>query len=199
MGLLPITLDTARRKIVISPSNSDEFLLGNIYQEDILQIQFQAIKPTGNVIGSNRYEVLNLTGYALDICVAAVKGTPLAQATTFTISADGKTLEGDFNLNTAGINALADGASLYFEVNLSYASKPTRAQQVVTYVKAACVSGSLVAVPTDTALGSLAADRTYVRKEGRAGEAIILTSADGTKKGILYWHDDNSFRAEPIT
>ncbi len=198
MGLLPINLDVARRKFIISANNEDEFLIGQVYQEDILQIEFNAYKPTGNVYGPNRYERVSLTGYALEICLAASAGPPLATASTFTISADGYTLSGDFYLNTAGISALSDGAALIWETNLSLAGKPHRAQQIVTYKKSACIASSLIPLPGDTALGTLSADRTYVRKQGRAGEGFVLMSADATKQIFCYCDNDGAFKADQI-
>lgn len=198
MGLLPLHNDVARRIFVISANNEDEFLIGRLYQEDILQIEFDALKPTGNVFGPNRYEVLNLTGYALEICVALTPGTPLAVANTFTIDALGQKLTGDLNLNTVGISALGDRTQLILEVNLSLGGKPHRTQQAVEYRKAACISGSLIPTPGDTALGSIAADRTYVRKAGRAGEGYTLMSPDGTKQCFCYMGDDGVFHADAI-
>lgn len=196
MALLDLYFDLQTKRLVFSTTNARTVNLPDMYREDVFTIGFRAVKRVRS-IGNPLFEAVTLTGYALTISIGSADSA-LAQATSFTLSDSDKLMTGTLTLSTAGINALSDGSISIFEIKLSSATETYRGQFPVTIRKSVATSGALVSVIADTALGMLEADRTYVRKQGRAGEKIILTSEDGTKSGLIYWDNDGSFRAEAI-
>lgn len=199
MALLDLYFDLQTKRLVFSETNGRTATLPELYREDSFTIGFRALKRV-RIVGTPLFERVNLSSYSLTISVGSAD-TPLAQAgpSAWTVSDSGTLMTGTLSLNTAGINALADGTITLFEIKLSSGGEPYRGQFNVTIRKSIATSGALVSVGTDVALGVAEADRTYARHVGRAGEAIILTSDDGLKQGILRWDNDGSFRAEPIT
>jgi len=197
MALLALYNDVSLLDFVQGLRDPDPAVLPTLKQEDILHIEYQALKPTQNPLAP--YSLVALTGYSLTISVGPV-GAPVAQQSSFTLAADGYTLVGSLSLNTAGFSALTDGSSTLFEATLMQGSTAVmRTQRTLTVRKSVYVAAALVPIAGDTALGRFEADRLYLRKDGANGEAWLSRSADGTKSNILYTHDDGSFRIEPIT
>lgn len=195
-ALLPLFFVPNTGKLVYGETSPEPFSIPDLYQEDQLRISLVALNRISQI--SPFFERINLNGYSLTISVGTA-GTVRAQQATFTLDATGA-LVGSLDLNTAAITALADGASQKFEIILTNgATTKHRAQWPVTIRKSVSISGALVSPPADTALGRLEALRTYVLKEGASGDGVILTSPDGSKKGYLYWGDDNALHAEPIS
>lgn len=195
-SLLPLFFDVLNKRLVMSQTNPDPFLVPALYQEDSYVIDFTALLPTGNPFVPI-YNRLNLAGYQLQISVGSA-AVINASATVWIPNADNTVLTGTLAMNTAGINGLADGASQLFEIRLFDGTNYNRGQQNVTIRKSVAVTGALIQPAQGTALSTDEAARVYARKEGRAAEAIILTSASGLKRCILYCHDDGSFRGEPL-
>ena len=198
VSLLAINLDATIGALVFSKTNPTPITLPVLYSEDRLDLEVALLKRVG-VASTPFYEVQTLTGWALTVAVGT-SGTPLAQQATWTANADNTLLRGVLDLNTSGVNALTDGQTVTFEVKFSNETTGTthRVQVTVSIRKSVLTTGVLAEPAGDAALGRLEAKRTYVLKQGAAGEGIVLTSADGTKQGLLYWDDDGSFRAEPI-
>ncbi len=197
MAVLPLWFDVVNRRLVVSATNPDPWLLPTLYQEDVYEIEFGALRPTG--LPTNPYfSRVNLAGHSLAISIGSA-ATVHASATTWTPSSDSLLLSGSLSLNTAGIAALADGAQVIFEVKLTSATGPIRSQSTVQVRKAVNVAGSLVPVAGDTALGFLEADRLYVRKEGRPGEGFILRSEDGTQMAYIQLTNTGTLEASPLS
>lgn len=200
MGLLAFSFDTINRKLLPGSNSFDSFVLGTLYQEDILDLDIAALRPTGNLFAPF-FERILLNGYDLRVSIGT-PGVELAAVNSFALSDDGYRLLGQLNLNTTGINTLlatAD-ASATFEVILSLgATVRHRTSQAIALKRSVYTAGSLVPPVSDSALGVLQADRTFARKEGRAGEGIILVSPDGTKKLFLYVDDDGVLQSPQIT
>lgn len=197
MVLLPLYFDVVSKTLVFSETNPRTFRLPDLYEEDKISIEFRALKRVRETV-SPFFERVTLAGWSLEISVGSA-GTILANATSWSISDSNTLLTGTLDLATAGISALPSGTSKTFEIKLSTGGFPYRGQFDCTIYKSVSIASSLSPVVNDTALGVLEADRTYLRKEGRAGEGILLTSDDGLAKGLLYWHNDGSFRAEAVT
>lgn len=170
-------------------------------QEESLSLSISAITQISQFTAP-LYELKTLTGCSCRVSVGTA-GSSLAEAgpSDFTVDVTGTKFNGTLNLNTAGINALTDRQSgVYFEILITEASGATFGRRFPVFIeKAVYLAGTLTVPAGDTALGKLEAARTFVKKEGAAGDGFILTSEDGTRKGILYWHNDGSFRAEPIS
>ena len=198
MALLNLFFELQTKRLVFSETNGRSIALPDLYREDSFSIDFRALQRI-RTIGTPLFNRVNLSTYSLTISVGTAADTPLAQASSWVVSDSGTLMTGTLNMSTAGINALADGTSALFEVKLSSGTEAYRGQFTVIIRKSLATSGSIVSVVSDIALGVSEADRTYVRHEGRAGEAIILTSDDGLQKAILRVDNDGSCRFEPIT
>ena len=197
MALLNLYFDLQTKRLVFSETNGRSAIIPDLYREDSFTIAFRALKRL-RTIGTPLFERVNLAGYSLTISIGSADNA-LAQATSWTLSDSDTLMTGTLNMPTAGINALADGASSLFEIKLSSGTEAYRGQFGVVIRKSVATSGAIVSVIADVALGVAEADRTYVRHEGRPGEAIVLTSDDGLVKAILRVDNDGSCRFERIT
>lgn len=197
MALLDLYFELQNKRLVFSESNPRTFVLPDLYREDRFTINFRALKRVRST-SAPFFERVSLTSFALTIAIGTAD-TPLASASSWTASDNDTLLTGTLDLQTAGINALADGASSIFEIKLSIGGEPYRGQFPVTIRKSVSTSGALNPVVNDTALGVLEADRTYLRKEMRAGEGILWQSADALQLAIEYLHNDGSHRFEAVT
>jgi hypothetical protein len=197
-ALLPICFVTNDGGLVYSRSNQTGFVIPPLYQEDGLPLEVSAVKRI-NHSPDVPFEVINLAGYALKISIGTANSI-LATQEAWTLSADGTSLSGTLDLNTAAINALADTyTSARFEIRLNNGVSFFRGQFEVVIKKSVALAGAVNPVVSDTALGRLEAARTYMKKEGAPGEGFILTSADNLKKCFEYLHNDGGRRSEPLT
>ena len=190
-NLLRLYFNTTEKQLVFSETDATPIRLPDIYQEDILSIEFMALSRVRQL--PPFFERLNLAGLNLIISIG-IAGTVHASQNVWTANGDNTILTGDINLNTAGINALADGASLIFEILLD----DYRGHFTVTYRKSVRLAASVVSVPGEVALSKTEATRVYVARQGAAGAGIILTSPDGLKKRILVVLNDGTFQALPF-
>jgi len=198
MALLDLYFEVLSKTLVFSETNPRTFRLPDLNEEDKITIQFRALKKIRESVAPF-FERISLASYDLQISVGSANSI-LASASSWTISDSNTLLTGTLDLATAGISALADGTTKTFEIKLSSGgTEAWRGQFVVTIRKSVSIASSLNPVVNDTALGVNEADRTYMRKEGRAGEGWLVTSEDGLSRGLLYWHNDGSFRAEAVT
>jgi hypothetical protein len=197
MALLNLYFDVSSKRLVFSESNPRSVELPPFFEEDKFEIAFRALRRVKDV-GPTFFERVALAAYSLTISIGD-DTTILASASSWTISDSNNLLTGTLDLATAGISALADNTSKTFEIKLSTGGFPYRGQATCVIRKSVSTSGSLNPVVGDTAIGILETDRTYMRKEGRPGEGHMLVSEDGLSKGLLYWHNDGSFRAEAVT
>jgi hypothetical protein len=197
MALLPLNFEILSKRLVFTETQPRTFQLPELHEEDKFEIAFRALKRVRDTTAPF-FERVNLASYSLQITVGD-DTTILASASSWTISDSNTLLTGTLDLATAGISALADASVRTFEIKLSIGGFPYRMQTACTIRKSVATSGSLNPVVNDTAIGVLEVDRTYARKEGRAGEGHLLVSEDGLSKGLLYWHNDGSFRAESVT
>lgn len=196
MALLPLYWDVVNKRFVFSETNPRHFMLPELHQEDSITIEFRALKKIREAM-LPFFEVVTLSGYDLLLSVGSAASI-LASAGSWVPSSDNKTLSGTLDLNTAGINALADGTAQIFEVRLFDGTNYYRGQTSCTIRKSVATTGTLQAVVNDIALGKREASRTYVKKEMAAGEGILWQSASG-RKWIEYMHDDGSKRVEEVT
>lgn len=165
-------------------------------QEEIVPLQIGVIRRISE-IDAPLFESVQIAGWSLRASIG-VAGTAYVTQNAWTVV--NNMFTGSLALNVAAINALTDEQSgVYLDLLFNAASEPYRGRFPVRIQKAIWLTGTLVAPAGDLALGTLEASRLYVRKEGAAGDSIILTSASGLKKIILYCDDDGSFRSEPIT
>lgn len=194
---LPLNFDIVSKRLVFNELNPRVFQLPEFNEEDTFEIEFRALKRVRESVAPF-FERVSLASYSLQISIGSANSI-LASATSWTISDGNTLLTGTLDLATAGISALADNTTKTFEIKLSIGGSPYRGQATCVIRKSVSIAASLNPVVNDTAIGVLEVDRTYLRKEGRAGEGVLLTSDDGLARGLLYWHNDGSFRAEAVT
>jgi hypothetical protein len=197
MSLLPLYFDVVSKQLVFSETNPRTFRLPDLNEEDKLGIEFRALKKVRESVAPF-YERMSLAGAFLGIYVGSANAI-LASNESWTIGGSNDLLTGTLDLATAGISALADGTTKTFEIKLVIGEARHRGDFSVTIRKSVSIAASLNPVVNDTALGTLEADRVYMRKEMRPGEGILLPSEDGLSRGFLYWHNDGSLRGEAVT
>jgi hypothetical protein len=195
-ALLPLFYDVVNKRLVISALSPDPFLLPSLNQEDAYTIEFVALLPTGVPLGPI-YQRINLAGYNLRISVGTA-GVENTFNSAWAPNAENTSLSGVLQMNTAGINGLADGAQQTFEIRLFDGTNYNRGQFPVTIRKSVSIAGALVPVPGELALSATEARRLYVAKEGLPGEAIILTSKTSGKQVMLYVDDDGALQSPRI-
>lgn len=197
MSLLRLYFDLTSKRLVNSLNNSGEYRLPDIHQEDKWSIEFSACQRI-NYATPPFFSLFGLGTFALTISVGTV-GVANASQNVWTANADNTVLSGVLNLNTAGISALADGATQIFEVKLVSATESYICQQEVTYHKIVAPTGTLATPASDRALGAAEAAEIYVSYEMPAGRGITFVSEDGTKKQVLYLDNDGTPRWVNLT
>lgn len=199
MALLTLYFETISKQLAAGINLPLGMRLPTFRQEDILSLEISVITQI-NQFTAPLYALAALAGWSCRVAI----GTPasvLAQQNVFPLDVTGKKFVGALNLNTAGINALADRQpNVFCEVLVTDPLGGVYGKRFECFIeKAIYTSGAVVVPPGDVALTELKAARTYIPQQGPPGGSFILTSANGTKQGIVYWHDDGSFRAESIS
>lgn len=194
MGLLSIYFDTTNKKLVRGVSDDTVFQIPDQHQEDSPIIDLKVLKQV-NWLFSPFYERIPLAGYALQISVGTA-GSILASQNTFELSADGYMLNGELGLNTDGINALADGALVMFEVRLLSGTSYYRLTTEIRIRKSVALAASLSAPAEGTPLSKEEANALYHAKAGL--RSFVMQTSDGSRSALVYLNDDMTLRAEEI-
>jgi len=200
MAVLSTFFELTNKQLAVSVQGPAGISLPTFAQEEIVTLDIGVIKQI-STLGNQQFEQINPAGWSLALSVGQVAGSILAQQLTFTVDPVTMKFVGTLDLNTAGITALTDrqtGVYLEFLLTDSLGSKYRKRFDAVVE-KSIYLASSLNPVVSDTAIGRLEADRTYVKKQGAAGEGFILKSADGTKQIFVYCDDDGSLQSAPIT
>lgn len=196
MGLLALYFDVTSKVLRRGLQDEDVFLLPDLHQEDSPTIELNVIKRNSYDALTQHFSRVSLSGYSLQISVGSAASV-LASQNVFTLSGDGYTLSGAVGLNTAGINALADGTTQIFEIRLSDGTNFYRLQTSCVIKKSVALAASLSVPATDTALGRIEAASTYIPSND-ARSFTMLSLPNGSKRFLVYFHDDGSFRTEEI-
>lgn len=198
MAFLTLYFDLASQRLVNSLNNSGQFVLPDIHQEDSLAIDLSVVNRI-NFATPPYFSLVNIANYALQIAIGT-PGVVNASQNVWTTNSENTVFSGVVQLDTAGINALADGASQIFEVRLLNLTNYYRGHFSVRYRKSvAVVAGSLATPPGDTALGKIEASEMYMPYELPAGRGITLVSEDGLQKQLLYLDNDGTPRWVALT
>jgi len=201
MASLNLFLETITKSLAGGLNMPLGLQLPALRQEESLSLAISVITQISQFTAP-LYELKTLTGCSCRVNIGTA-GASIAEANpaAFSIDVTGTKFIGTLALNTAGITALTDRQSgVYFEILVTEASGATYGRRFPVFIeKAIYLAGSLSTPAGDTALGKLEAARTFVKYEGDAGAQIILKSADGTKRAVLYVDDDGSVRFEPIS
>jgi len=195
MANLRIYYELLHKSLAIAEQGPLGYALPPIRQEDSLVLDVSLIKQV-STLRAPMFELQNASAWSLRASIGTV-GSVLASTSSFTIDSTGTILNGTLALNTAGINALTDGTEVYFELIATLAGSSYGKRFPVRYEKAVYTTGTLVAPADDAALGRAEGLRTFVSKEGAAGEGFILTAENGVK-AFVYLDNDGQLRASPI-
>jgi len=203
MALLQLYLDITSKRLVLNESNPRPFQLPDFFTEDTLTIEFRALRRVSETVAPF-YQRITLSGYDLSIGIGSVdaSGTPTLRASSgsFSISDNNTLLTGTLALNTAAVNLLADQTQQSFEMRLFDGSNYYRAQSICRILKSIFTGAAIQPVPGDTALGALAASRTYVPYEMPAGAGIIFKNSAGVRC-LVHLTEDSipALVADPIS
>lgn len=166
-------------------------------QEDTLVLSIPVVERR-SFVSSPFFQRFNCDGWALQVSVGSANSI-LASQNVFTLNSTNDTFAGSLGLNTSGINALADNTEVTLELRMFNGTGYYRAQFAVRIKKSVALAASLEVPATDTALGAREAGQLYVPYSLPAGRGIQFTSEDGTKTGVLYLRDDNTFAIPGLT
>lgn len=180
MALLQLYLDLTSKRLVLNESNPRVYQLPDFFTEDTLTIEFRALRRISETVPPY-FQKLTLSGYDLSIGIGDNVPTLRASAGSFSLSDNNTLLSGTLALNTSGINALADASQQIFEMRLFDGANYYRAQTICRILKSIFTGAAIQPVAGDTALGVLAASRTYVPLEMSAGQGIIMKNSAGVK------------------
>ena len=194
MALLSLFFDVTSCKLVRGLHDASVFSLPEFHQEDTLTIEVTPVKRVGWIFPPF-FGYVGIGGYSLYAAIGSA-GTVLASQDEggFTKDVAYHTFTGSINLNTAGINALADGTEKTFELRLFDGTNYYRCQSLCRIRKSVALAAALATTPSDVALGAKTADALYMRKKGKPGEGVELTSEDGTKSALIWLDNDGTIR-----
>jgi hypothetical protein len=194
MALLAVNLDVTTGKFVFSETAPVEFIFPPFYQEDSPTIAFRAFKRIRQNVAPF-YERVAFSGYDLLISIGTA-GSIIASANSWTLSDANTLLSGRLDLNTVGVNALANNAEVLFEARLFDGLGYQRAQQTVRVIKSVALVSTLQPVVNDQALGKIEAGRTYAPLQGCTGMTWI---DELTGEETIIRLKGGSLLAEPIS
>ena len=207
---LKLAIDRQNKKLVVTGAVPGSVAaLPPLFQGNSVDLEVTILDPSGLI--TSDYSRVDFTGKTLRVAVGQTPtGTPggpavLAIQTSFTYDSAANALRysGNLALNTAAIDAFlgaAASATAYFEVNVvDSGNRSTILQATFNLMAVVDEAATTVPSPVDSYYTAAETDSRYVRKEFAAGDVILMTSADGTKKGLVYWGDDGSFHADPVT
>lgn len=199
MALVPLYFELLNKRLVTSLFDTSDYTVPPFRQEDTPVFDINVVRQTTQIVLANQaaFEKVSMGGYSVYVSVGLANGTPLVSASSSTLSSDNFTFK-DVALPVvgAGIDALSDGASVYFEVRITdTATGRFFGRRFLTSIeKAVALSGSLATPFSDRAVALSELQLGYVPYRLPAGRGLEFVSADGTKSGILYLDNDGSFR-----
>lgn len=189
MGLQRLYIDLTARKLVTSNFSTAGFGLPAMVQGDTATLELMFLKPVAGGAINAPYSIVNISGYDLVVAIGTPGGTPAALQNTWTAIEGNTVFSGVLSLNTAGITALLGAnnqVTSTFEIELGLAGDyDTPIQIPVVLKKAVIATGSPVPPPGTEYYTVPAANATFVRKLGLAGETITLVSPNGVYGRIL--------------
>jgi hypothetical protein len=202
MALVDLYLDVKTGTFVKSILDASPFNLPDRYQEDSLEINLWLYSRDYTVYTGNLFTILPLSGYDCFVSVGDA-GTVMASQATFTKVNNNQTFSGVLDLNTTLINtalSAANPTAKTFEVRvLKSGTIYHRVQKPLNIYKSVALAAAVTTPATSAALSKTEAAATYLPYELPAGRGIVLTSEDGTQKGMIYMHNDGSVRLPGIT
>lgn len=205
MATIDLFVDIFAKKLVASILSDTRRELHKFTQGDSPTLRIRFLQPTGTF--QNPYSYIATTG----ITAQAAIGTRIGNSTTYYTQQFTWTPSGDLAdpyheavlpMNTAAITSLIGSAgsatSAFFEIKMISGGVPTTVFSEQCTIMAAVIKDGGITVPASpTPLSAEVANVTYVGVE-HVGDWILTSAVDPTKKGRIYWGDDNELHVEPI-
>lgn len=204
---LKLYIDTFRRILVTSPTNSQQFTLPPLFQGDIQAVQIQFLEPDP-IEGESSYTAPDISNMSLNFAIGqqptGSAGGPSPFVTQFSWTKDipNHIFTAEVALNTAGLDAWLASASsrsdacLEVEVNEG-TSRTTYLQLNSVTIKAELIeSGTLSVAAGLTAISREEANATFLQKASGAGDTWTALSPNGTYRIIYGVNDDGSAKAD---
>lgn len=201
---LKLYVDWFAKKLVTSKTSAASFSLPTFYYGEVFPFQITLLEPNP-AVGWNGYAVVNNANIGLKLIVSSVAvdtGTTLATQYSWTKDTVEMTFSAEVGFNTAAIDTwLSTDATktAYLEIQITEGTVVSTVYKTAITIGASQLTPSTQQVPAgETPLSQEVAKAMFVQKMMGAGESITLTSADGTKQGVLYWGDDGVLHADSL-
>lgn len=194
---LTLIVNISRGYIQASTSNGTRVAAPSFTVGDQYPVRIAFVEQNGEGPAAT-FSVLSPSSLGLKVGIGTRGGTPAVLQTTWTPS--GNYLTGTLDCATAAFSsAVSAGTRLYFEVEVSESGQPNTVYQVeATTRDQVCPTSATTPAPAEEFYTKTEANNTFAKKVGAAGDAITLTSADGTKQVILYVDNDGTFHADAV-
>lgn len=204
---LKLYVNWSEKKLMIGPKNNGTFQLPSLYQGDVVPIEVHIFEPDPDG-GPNDFIKQDVSSMALKLGIGpaptGTAGGPSLYVTQFTWSknTDENYFYADVAMNTAELTtAIGSSASLsaYMELEVTEGSGVTTIWQGAVTIKAELIEASTATVAAgETPLSLDVALQMFAQKIMPAGETFTLVSSDGTRRIVLYCHDDGSFHSDAL-
>ena len=173
--------------------DSPTFTVGDTYSVKVMLLEQQGDGP------ASVFTVITPTSLGLKVGIGPLGGTPDVLQTSWTAS--GSFLTGTLDCSTSDFNTAVNASeTLHFEIEASESGQYSTVYQVqATYRKQVVPTSATTPTPAESFRTKADSDNTYVKKVGLAGESITLTSADGTRRVVLWVDNDGGFHADTAT
>lgn len=196
MNTLTLYLDTTANRLVISPTLGTPATLPVFYQGDVIPVVLYLIEanPTGGL--ASPYSYVDDANVSVKLGLVTPSPTSATVHASVTLTYDGTAANprwtGTLTLGSAVTTLLGSSTSKTSSLEIEVSDSATGAistelQNTVTVYADGLKAGTPPADPApDRYLTQAETSATFAKRAGLPGEAISLTSPDGTKTVILY-------------
>lgn len=193
----PLIYNISTKQLVLSVAQPSSVGALSWFFEDTQHLLIQFVQ-NGSATGT--VTVVPAAGIGLVIAAGKPGGTVYSEATapaadltnTFTV---------DLPMNTTQVQAAlgsAPNVSCTLELRTNDGTNFQRYQIPLTIINSVISSALTSTPPPDVAIGAAAANTTFVKRNGAAGDFQILTSADGSKQVRFYLGNDGTTHFDVI-
>ena len=206
MATIDFKVDILAKRLVTSLLDDSRRELPKLTQGDSPTLRIWFLQPTGTF--NNPYTYIATTGITAQVTIGPRAGNSVAPYHTsqsvWTPSGDlaNPYHEAILPMNTAAITTLLGSAgsnnSAFFEIQMISGGVPTTVySEQCTIIASVFKEGGITVPASPTPLSVEVANVTYVQVD-HVGDWILTSAIDPTKKGRIYWGDDNELHVEPI-
>lgn len=207
MSRLKLTIDRQNRALVAK--NGTPTTLPPLFQYNLQEFQIEVVDPTGSLGTGNLFSSVDLNGASLRLAITPTPTgtgggpTVLALQTTWTWSAANQWFTGSVDLSSTDIATYIGSLAskdANFELTITVGGNRSTIYQATVSLRAAGDEGTATSpTPAELYLPKSESDARYAKREGLAGEVIVLKSANGTYAVELSCNNDGTFGTNLIT